>query len=91
MLFRSLAALFSGVLLAQGALAQLTQVQVINNIKIVTSVSGNLNDVLGGLTTATGHGDVTTMCHVMTIISRFRNFDLTLLCLDGCHRFFHYC
>ncbi|KAF8155232.1 hypothetical protein K438DRAFT_1987142 [Mycena galopus ATCC 62051] len=56
--------IFSG-----GALAQLTPATVVANINIVTSVSGNLNSVLGGLSTSTTPANVQTMSQ--TVITDF--------------------
>jgi len=63
MLFRTIATL----LFTQAALAALTPDQVVTNIGIVTTVSGDLNSVLGGLTTSSGEGDVSTMAEVIPL------------------------
>lgn len=65
MLFHSVAALFSGILFAQGALAQLTPDQVVFNIGIVTTTSGNLNNALGGLSTTSTPEQVQTIGQVI--------------------------
>ena len=64
MLFRSVASLFAGALFIGGALAALTPADVVTNIGIVTQVSGNLNNVLGGLSTSTRPAQVRTMSQV---------------------------
>ncbi|KAJ6615791.1 hypothetical protein B0H10DRAFT_48348 [Mycena sp. CBHHK59/15] len=51
----------SSILSPQGALAALTVTNVVTNIGIVTAVSGNMNDVLSGLTTSTSPSQVPTM------------------------------
>ena len=63
MLFRTIATL----LFTQAALAALTPDQVVTNIGIVTTVSGDLNTGLGGLTTSSGEGDVSTMAGVIPL------------------------
>jgi len=64
MLFRSVASLFAGALFIGGALAALTPADVVTNIGIVTQVSGNLNSVLGELSTSTRPAQVKTMSQV---------------------------
>jgi hypothetical protein len=66
MLFRPVA-LVSSVLFAQAALAALTPDQVVTNIGIVTTVSGDLNSILNGLTTSSSGPDAKTMQKVIPI------------------------
>ncbi|KAJ6619198.1 hypothetical protein B0H10DRAFT_1913109 [Mycena sp. CBHHK59/15] len=59
----------SSILSPRGALAALTVDEVVTNVGIVTSVSGNINDLLGGLTTSTSPSQVRTMGQ--TVVANF--------------------
>ncbi|KIM37066.1 hypothetical protein M413DRAFT_423909 [Hebeloma cylindrosporum] len=61
MLFRPIIYLVSSVLFTQAALAALTPDQVVTNVGIVTSISGDLNSILSGLT------NVETPAHVVNV------------------------
>ena len=65
MLFRSAAAILSGILFAQGTLAALTPAQVVTNIGIVTQVSGNINSALLQITTTSNFQTVQTSSQVL--------------------------
>jgi hypothetical protein len=74
-MFRSI--LFSAVMLASLGAAQLTPDQVVSNVKIVTNVSGQINDALGQLTTSSTPTQVQTistvrmtMLYCMVLIAR---------------------
>jgi hypothetical protein len=60
MLFRIIAAVASVALIAQGALAQMTPDQVVFNIGVVTTASGNAANTLSLITTDTGLVDIET-------------------------------
>ncbi|KAF8591047.1 hypothetical protein K439DRAFT_1627131 [Ramaria rubella] len=59
MLFSAVA--LSGLLLAPRAFAALTPAQVVTNINIVTTASGNLNTLTSSLSTSTDPADVPTI------------------------------
>ncbi|KAI9457215.1 hypothetical protein BJY52DRAFT_1378299 [Lactarius psammicola] len=58
MLFRVIAAVASVAFVAQGALAQLTVQQVVDNINIVTKVSGDANDALSRISPSTSPNEI---------------------------------
>jgi hypothetical protein len=66
----SFSTFLAAALFSQGVLAQLTPDQVVTNVKIVTSVSGNLDSVLQGLSTSTSAADVSTMGQ--TVVTDFQ-------------------
>ncbi|KIM37545.1 hypothetical protein M413DRAFT_76837 [Hebeloma cylindrosporum] len=66
MLFRPIICLVSSVLFTQAAVAALTPDQVVTNIGIVTTISGDLNSILGGLTTSSQQEEVRTMAKTTT-------------------------
>lgn len=67
MLFPPVAALLAPLLFAQGAIAALTGPQVVTNIGIVTTVSGDLNDALGLLTTKSDPATVKNIAVVSSV------------------------
>ena len=69
MLFTLVAALLTSLLFTQSAIAALTPDQVVTNIGIVTTISGNLNDALQGLTTNLDPDAVQTLATVSPVNS----------------------
>jgi hypothetical protein len=67
MLFLPIAAIFLPFLSILGALAALTPDQVVTNVNIVATVSGNLNSLLQGLTTSTDPSTVRTIGRVSSL------------------------
>jgi hypothetical protein len=64
MLFRVIATVASVAFVAQGALAQLTIEQVVTNIGIVTTVSGNAANTINSITPQSSPSDVTNAAQV---------------------------
>ena len=67
MLFPAVAALLASLLFTQSAIASLTPTDVITNIKIVTTVSNNLNIYLGDLTVNSDSGTVETFATASSV------------------------
>ena len=68
MLFRSAAAILSGILFAQGTLAALTPAQVVTNINIVTAVSADINDALSSISTSSDAPTVRTASQALLFL-----------------------
>ena len=64
MLLSTIACVFSALLITQGTLAALTPDQVVTNINIVATLSGNTDDALSELSTSTSPSDAATIGHV---------------------------
>jgi hypothetical protein len=66
MLVRFSTVLFASLLVAKDALAALSVSQVVANIGIVTTVSGNLNGAISQLSTSSSPSDVQAAANVST-------------------------
>ena len=67
MLFPAVAAMLAPLLFTQCAIAALTPDQVVTNIGIVTTTSGDLNTLLGGLTVNVNSGTVQSFATVSSV------------------------
>ncbi len=67
MLFRVIAAVASVAFVAQGAFAGLTVQQVVDNIDIVTRVSGDANNALSRITPTTNPAQIQTSAQVSRV------------------------
>jgi len=67
MLFPAVATMLAPLLFTQCAIAALTPDQVVTNIGIVTTTSGDLNTLLGGLTVNVNSGTVQSFATVSSV------------------------
>ena len=68
MLLSTIASAFSALLITQGTLAALTSQQVVDNINIVATLSGDANTALSKLSTNSTSSSATTISQVKLIV-----------------------